>query len=174
MGGVVTAGQANIAQTTATTTVTQSTNRAAVNWNSFNVGSNHTVDFKQPSSNAVTLNRVVGPDPSEIAGHINANGQIVVVNQAGVVFDRGAQVNTAGIVVSAAGISDSNFMAGKMVFDQPAKQNARIENRGTITVADTGLAALVAPQVRNSGVIRAKLGTVILAGAETRYARSLR
>jgi filamentous hemagglutinin family protein len=165
-GGQVTAGQASIGQSTTTTTVSQASQRAAVNWQSFDVGSQQTVDFKQPSSSAVTLNRVVGPNPSEIAGHIQANGQLVVVNQAGVVFDKGSQVNAAGLVVSAAGISDGNFMAGKMAFDQAANPNARIENHGTITVKDHGLAVLVAPQVRNSGTIQAKLGTVVLAGAE--------
>lgn len=165
-GGQVVAGQASIAQTTARTTVNQSSQRGAVNWQSFDVGSQHTVQFQQPSANAVTLNRVVGPNPSEIAGRIQANGQVVVVNQAGVLFHRGAQVDTAGLVVSAAGISNNNFMAGRMVFDQPAKPGAKIENRGTITIREQGLAALVAPQVANSGVIRARMGKVILAGAE--------
>lgn len=165
-GGQVVAGQASIAQTTAQTTVSQASQRGAVNWQSFDVGSQHTVQFQQPSANAVTLNRVVGPNPSEIAGRIQANGQVVVVNQAGVLFHRGAQVDTAGLVVSAAGISNNNFMAGRMVFDQPAKPGAKIENRGTITIREQGLAALVAPQVANSGVIRAKMGKVILAGAE--------
>jgi filamentous hemagglutinin family protein len=165
-GGQVVAGQAGIAQSATTTTVTQSSQRAAVNWQTFDVGSSQTVQFQQPSSTASTLNRVVGPNPSEIAGKIQANGQIVVVNQAGVVFDRGAQVNATGIVVSAAGISNGNFMAGKLIFDRAADPDARVVNRGTLTVSQHGLAALVAPQVRNAGAIRAPLGTVILGGAQ--------
>jgi filamentous hemagglutinin family protein len=165
-GGAVVAGQANIGQNGNTTTIGQSSQRAAVNWNSFDVGSQSTVQFQQPNANAVTLNRVVGSNPSEIAGKIQANGQLVIVNQAGLVFDKGSQINAAGIVVSAAGISNSNFMAGKMVFDQAANAGAKIENRGTITVNEEGLAALVAPRVRNAGKIQAKMGTVILAGAE--------
>ena len=58
-------------------------------------------------------------------------------------------------------------MAGAMEFDQPGKPDARIDNQGTITVRQAGLAALVAPQVANSGVITAKLGHVVLAGAKT-------
>ena len=115
----------------------------------------------------MTLNRVTGPDPSQIAGRIEANGQIVLVNQSGVTFYKGAQVNANGLLVSAAGISNRNFMAGVMKFDQPAKPNARIENQGSITIKEAGLAALVAPQVANSGVINAKLGHVVLAGAKT-------
>ena len=58
-------------------------------------------------------------------------------------------------------------MAGVMKFDQPGNPNAQIDNQGTITVKQAGLAALVAPQVANSGTITAKLGHVVLAGAKT-------
>ncbi len=166
-GGVVTAGSATIGSAANTTTITQSTQRAAVNWQSFDVGSQQTVDFVQPSSSAVTLNRVIGPDPSQIAGHIDANGQVILINQSGVMFYQGAQVNTAGLIVSAAGMSNANFMAGKLVLDQPGNPNASVVNQGSLTVTQAGLAAMVAPQVANSGVITAKLGHVVLAGAKT-------
>ena len=165
MGGQVTAGSASIATTPSTTTITQSTSRAAIDWKSYNIGSQQTVNYQQPSSTSVTLNRVTSSDPSQIAGKINANGQIVITNQSGVTFYQGAEVNAQSVVVSAAGISNQNFMAGKMAFDQAANPNARIVNKGTITVKQAGLAALVAPSVANSGVINAKLGQVILAGA---------
>jgi large exoprotein involved in heme utilization and adhesion len=112
------------------------------------------------------LNRVVGPDPSAIAGRITSNGQLVLVNGSGVVFYQGSQVNAAGLVVSAPGITNAHFMAGQMVFDQKANPNAAIVNDGTLTVRQAGLAALVAPRVANSGTITAKLGHVVLAGAE--------
>ena len=164
-GGQVVAGAAAISQSPSTTTITQSSQRAAVNWRSFDVGASQTVQFQQPSTSAATLNRVTGPNPSQIAGRINANGQVILVNQDGITFYRGAQVNAAGLVASAPGITNQNFMAGRMVFDQAAHPNARVENQGTITVQQTGLAALVAPQVANSGVINARLGHVVLAGA---------
>ena len=90
-----------------------------------------------------------------------------MVNQSGVIFYQGAQVNAAGLIVSAAGVSNVNFMAGKLVFDQAANPNAAVVNQGSLTVKQAGLAALVAPQVANSGVITAKLGHVVLAGAKT-------
>ena len=166
-GGNVVAGSASIAHSAQATTINQATQRAAINWQRFDVGSQQTVQFNQPSANAVTLNRVVGPDPSQIAGRIDANGKIIITNQSGVMFYRGSQVNTNGLMVTAAGISNSNFMAGRMVFDQAPKPDARVVNNGSITVREAGLAALVAPQVANSGVINAKLGHVILAGART-------
>jgi filamentous hemagglutinin family protein len=166
-GGSVVAGAATIAQSPSTTTIEQSTQRAAINWQSFDIGSQQTVQFVQPSASSVTLNRVVGPNPSQIAGQIDANGQVVITNQSGVVFYKGSQVNTAGLMVSAAGIGNANFMAGRMVFDQVANPNASVVNQGSITIRDAGLAALVAPQVANSGVINAQLGHVVLAGAQT-------
>jgi filamentous hemagglutinin family protein len=166
-GGNVVAGAATIATSANTTTIDQSTQRAAINWQSFNIGSQQTVQFQQPSSSSVALNRVVGPNPSQIAGRIDANGQVVITNQSGVTFYKGSQVNTAGLMVSAAGIGNANFMAGRMVFDQAANPNAKVVNQGSITVRDAGLASLVAPQVANSGVINARLGHVVLAGART-------
>ncbi len=165
-GGQVVGGSATIARTATATNIAQSTSRAAIDWHSFDVGSGQSVNFAQPSAAAITLNRVTGPDPSAIAGQIHANGQIVITNPSGVIFHAGAQVNAQSIVVSAPGITNRNFMAGRMVFDQAPRPDARIENRGTITVRQAGLAALVAPSVSNSGVINARLGQVVLAGAQ--------
>lgn len=166
-GGSVVAGNAAISQTATTTTITQASQRAAINWQSYNVGSQQQVTYAQPSASAVALNRVTGPDPSQIAGKITANGQIVLVNQAGVTFYKGAQVNAQSLIVSSADVSNANFMAGKLVFDQAGNPNASVVNQGTITVRQAGLAALVAPRVANSGVINAQLGHVVLAGAKT-------
>ncbi len=165
-GGVVAAGNASIGFAGNNTAITQSSPRAAIDWRSFNVGSNQRVTFNQPSSSAVALNTVTGPDPSQIAGRIDANGQVIIANRSGVVFSQGSEVNAQSLVVSAAGISRQNFIAGKLVLDQAPQPGARIVNQGTITVKQAGLAALVAPEVANSGVINAKFGHVVLAGAE--------
>ena len=167
-GGSVVAGSAAISQTTNNTQINQSSQRAAINWRSFDVGNRQSVTFNQPSASAVALNRVTGPDPSQIAGRIDANGQIILMNQSGVIFYKGAQVNTAGLIVTTANMTDKNFMAGKLKFDQASQNpNAAIDNAGNVTIKEAGLAALVAPQVRNSGTITAQLGHVVLAGAKT-------
>ena len=163
----VSAGSVQVTQSPANTQVTQSSARGAVDWKSFDVGSQQSVTFRQPSATSVTLNRVNSPQPSDIAGKITANGQIIIQNQSGVVFENGANVNAAAVVVSAPGITNDKFMKGTMSFDIPAKPNAAIVNKGTITVGQAGLAALVAPRVVNSGTINARLGTVVLAGAMT-------
>ena len=65
-GGNVVAGTATITQSAAVMTINQSTTRAAVDWSTFNVGSAAQVNFNQPSSSSVTLNRVLDGNPSQI------------------------------------------------------------------------------------------------------------
>jgi filamentous hemagglutinin family protein len=171
VGGTVVGGSAAISQTTSNTRINQSSQRAAINWQSFDVGSQQSVTFSQPNTSAVALNRVTGPDPSQIAGRIDANGQVILINQSGVNFYKGAQVNTAGLIATTANMTDKSlktFMAGgKVTLDVPGDPNGKIDNQGTITIKQAGLAAFVAPQVANSGTISAKLGHVVLAGAQT-------
>ncbi|MCZ8406647.1 filamentous hemagglutinin N-terminal domain-containing protein [Achromobacter dolens] len=168
-GGNVVAGGATINDRgNGTLDINQSTGKAIINWKGFSIGANETVNFRQPGSNSVTLNRVVGNDPSAIFGRLNANGNVILVNPNGVLFGKGARVDVGGLVATTANISDKDFLAGKYKFDQPSsKANAMIVNEGTISIKDSGLAVLVAPAVRNSGVIEAKLGRVALAGAKT-------
>lgn len=148
--------------------INQSTGKAIINWKDFSIGANETVNFRQPGSNSITLNRVVGNDPSAIFGRLNANGTVMLVNPNGVLFGKGARIDVGGLVATTANISDKDFLAGKYKFDKPSsKANAMIVNEGTISIKDSGLAVLVAPAVRNSGVIEAKLGRVALAGAKT-------
>ncbi|QCN98175.1 filamentous hemagglutinin N-terminal domain-containing protein (plasmid) [Azospirillum argentinense] len=167
--GTVTAGAATIQSATPKSMeILQSTDKAIINWKSFSIDAGEKVTFQQPSAASVTLNRVTGNDPSKIMGSLSANGTVMLVNPNGVVIGAGAKVDVGGLVATTANISDANFMAGKYQFDQAStKPNAMVVNEGDITVKESGLAALVAPHVRNSGVIRAKLGKVALGGAET-------
>jgi filamentous hemagglutinin family protein len=165
-GGQVTAGQAAIAQKGNATTVTQGSQRAAIDWRSFNVGANESVNFVQPNASASILNRVTGNDASAIFGRITANGQVLLVNPNGILFGRGAQVDVGSLVATTSNISNANFMAGKLLFDQPDQPGATVRNEGSITVAEGGFAALVGRGVENSGVITARLGKVTLAGGD--------
>ncbi len=164
-GGVVVGGSASIAQAPGSTTVNQASERGAINWQSFDVGSAAKVQFNQPDAAAVTLNRVTGGNLSQINGQINANGQVVLINQSGVVFGKGSQVNAESVVVSTSDIATSDFMAGKMNFSGAPQPGAKIINDGNITARNAGLVGLIAPQVANNGVITAELGQVVLAGA---------
>jgi len=67
-GGSIASGQAIISSSSAQMNITQGTEKAIINWSTFNVGSQAQVNFIQPSSTAQTLNRVVSGDASHIDG----------------------------------------------------------------------------------------------------------
>ena len=171
-GGQLVAGQASIAQSGAVMNINQSSNRAALNWQTFNVGSAAQVNFNQPSSSSVTLNSVLDSNPSQIFGRITAPGQVFLTNPNGMYFAPGASVNVGGLVATTNTISTSDFMAGNTRFGTPLPQagegqgRGAIINDGTLTASLGGYIALLAPQVRNNGVIIAQMGTVALAAGE--------
>ena len=161
VGGVVGVGGATISTSGSTTNVLQSTPKASINWQSFSVAPSETVRFIQPSSSAIMLNRVLGPDASSIMGTISANGRVFLINPNGIAFGKGSQVNVGGLVASTLGLSDTNFLAGNYQFN--GASTAAITNLGNIN-GDGGYIALLGANVSNNGLISAQLGTVALAG----------
>ncbi|MFG1343919.1 GLUG motif-containing protein [Xanthobacter autotrophicus DSM 431] len=159
-GGSVVSGSASISTSGTVTNIDQSSNKAIINWTSFSVSSNETVNFNQPSSSSVTLNRVIGNESSIIAGAINANGQVFIVNSAGILFTGTSQVNVGGLVASTLDISNADFLAGNYVFS--GSSTASVVNKGALTAASGGYVSLMGKTVSNQGVITATLGTVSL------------
>jgi filamentous hemagglutinin family protein len=149
--------------------VEQRSNRGIVNWQSFDLNTGEHAHFQQPSASSVTLNRVVGSEQraSQIMGKLTATGKVAIVNPNGIVFGKDATVDVAGLVASTADIADHEFLRGGGAFSMPGRKDASIVNEGSIKVREAGMAALVAPAVRNSGTIAARLGKVHLAGAST-------
>jgi filamentous hemagglutinin family protein len=164
-GGRVAAGSATIQQSGNTLNVVQASQRAVVNWQSFNVGANAKVEFVQPNAQAVIHNRVVSATASQIDGMVKANGQVIISNANGVVFGKGSQVDAAAIVATTMDINDKDFMEGKNTFKGNGK--GAVVNYGKLQTNDPkGYIALLAPEVRNEGYILAKGGaanTVALA-----------
>jgi filamentous hemagglutinin family protein len=163
-GGVVTAGQATIANNGVNTTITQSTANVAINWQDFSIGTGHSVQFVQPGTSSVALNRVVGADASVILGNLTSNGSVFLLNPNGILFGKGSTVSVGGLVASTMGISDADFMAGRYAFTDAGAGS--IANEGIIQAADGGYVALMGRNVSNQGVISARLGTVALAAGE--------
>lgn len=164
---MVRAGEASIQTQGAVTLIRQSSERAVIDWRSFSTSAAEAVNFAQPSSVAATLNRVTGAQASVLMGQINANGAVFLVNPHGVIIGGGAQINVGSFIASTANISDQDFMARRLAFSSPGDAGANIVNQGGISVAEGGLLALVAPSVRNDGVILARLGKVALAAGDT-------
>ena len=166
-GGVVRAGSAQITGQGKTTLIQQNSQRAIIDWRKFGINTDERVQFAQPSARSATLNRVTGDQTSLILGRMDANGQVLLINPHGIIFGKGAQINVGSLIASTANISNDNFMQGRLVFDQPGRPGAGIINSGSITAAEGGLVALVAPHVRNDGLIMARLGKVFLGAADT-------
>ena len=148
-----------------TTNITQHTDFTKVSGDG-DINAGWTVNLAQPSSSSKYVLYDIENDPTEIMGALNANGQVYIFDQNGVIFGGNSQVNVGSIVASTGAISDANIKADKLVFENVGGAGS-IAINGTISVADSGLAAFVAPGVKNSGVINAKMGTVALASGNT-------
>src|SRR4051812_38525736 len=161
-GGQIAAGTARITQPGAQSMrVEQSSQNAIINWQSFSIGAGNSVVFQQPSASSVALNRVLGSNASEIFGSLTANGQIFLVNPNGVLFGRGSQIDVGGLAASTLSIKDSDFMSGRYVFTNSGGAGS-VVNQGNITTL-SGYAALIGPQVSNTGIINARMGTAAMA-----------
>ena len=100
-GGQIVSGSGNITQSGTTTTISQSTQNLSLTWTSFNIAPQETVNFVQPSSRAIAVNRIYDTNGTQILGaHFNANGQIFLINPNGILFGGGAQVNVGGLIAS--------------------------------------------------------------------------
>ena len=140
----------------------QTSDRAIINYQSFSIGGAERVNFIQPSTLSLTLNRVTAPNPSQIFGTLTSNGKIVIANPYGIFFGSGAVVNVGGIIAGAGHLSDSDFLAGKINF---TNLSGDVENRGRITaVTDVGL---YGAHVSNEGVITSQKGSVTLAAGSS-------
>jgi filamentous hemagglutinin family protein len=163
VGGQVAAGQAVISTTSATQmNITQGTNQAIINWNSFGIGKGEAVNIAQPSASSTLLNRVLGNNPSEIFGSLTANGRVFLVNPGGVLFAPGASVNVGGLVASSLNIKDSDFLAGKYSFFKDGTVGA-VVNQGNIS---GGFVALLGNSVENAGTIVTTKGSTGLAAGD--------
>ncbi|MCJ7798585.1 MAG: filamentous hemagglutinin N-terminal domain-containing protein, partial [Polaromonas sp.] len=160
-GGVVSAGSASIGGTAGNMTITQTTPNVAINWQSFGIKAGESVQFVQPGSSSVALNRVTGSDPSSILGSLSSNGKVFLVNPNGILFGQGASVNVGGLLASTLAITDASFMANNYAFSGAG--TGSVVNQGTINAASGGYVALLGANVSNQGVIAAQLGTVALA-----------
>ncbi|MFM2102913.1 MAG: hypothetical protein RIR05_1899, partial [Bacteroidota bacterium] len=157
----VTSGSATFNQTTNQLTINQATDKLITNWSSFNIGRDATVTFNQPSSLSSALNRVNSSDPSYIFGKLNANGQVILLNQSGVIFGNGAKFDAGTFIATTLNIKDTDFLNGKMIFEKDGYAGS-ITNYGDLSAFKGGAVALIAPQIINNGTITAESGTAAL------------
>jgi len=170
-----------------TVNIKQTGNKAILNWKTFNVSRDTTVDFDQQANWAV-LNRVNDPDarPSQIQGQINGDGTVMLVNRNGVVFSGSSQVNVRNLVAAAADISDEQFRERGLYGDNEGSQAVFTNAQGDIDVQagarlttaapgsatqSGGYTLLAGRNVHNQGEIVTEQGQTTLAAGEDFYIR---
>lgn len=121
--------------------ITQSGNNAVITWKDFNVGGSAIVNFWGPE-NHNTLNYVNGGNMSQIYGTINANnnGNIFIVNPAGVQIGNSAQINVGSLYVSNKYLNESelgDFNGSNIndLIDFSKTANAELMSLGNINAA---------------------------------------
>ncbi|MBK6851469.1 MAG: filamentous hemagglutinin N-terminal domain-containing protein [Burkholderiales bacterium] len=140
--------------------ITQTNQRAIIDWQSFNIGQGSTVSVAQPAATSVLLNRVVAGSvsagPSTINGALQANGRIFILDPNGVVLGSTARVNVGGLMAAAMTMtsSDADFVGGVGLTLAPG-----FATQGTVQV-DAG--AVIAGGNPN---VEAPTGDVVLLGA---------
>lgn len=163
-------------------TVEQTADKAILNWETFNIGGNTTLNFLQNPDWAV-LNRVNDPQarPSHILGQLKANGTVFVANRNGVVFGNNSQVNVRNLLAAAARISDAQFRDNGLYSPDASssalsdafgkvmvEQGARIAtHEPTSATRGGGYVLLAGHSVENAGHIEARKGQVQLAAGDS-------
>ncbi len=114
-------------QSGGTVTIKQNKQQAILHWQTFNVGKNTTLEFDQSAGGSdvgkwIAFNKVFDPTgvPSKILGSIKAQGQVYILNQNGIIFGRGSQVNVHTLVASSLPINDNLVSRG--LLDNPDLQ----------------------------------------------------
>jgi len=159
-GGQIIAGSGTITQSGAVTNIHQASQDLSLNWATFNIAPRETVNFVQPSVSAIAVNRIFDTNGTQILGHLNANGQVYLINPNGILFGRGAQVNVGGLIASTLDVSDAALNGNTKSFSGTG--SGSVVNQGTITAVNGGSVVLLGNRAGNTGVITAELGTVAL------------
>ena len=162
-GGNIVSGNSTITRPDAQTLhINQTTEKSIINWQGYSIGANEKVQYFQSGSRSISLNRVVGQDPSLIYGQLSANGQIWVINPNGLLIGSGAKINTGSFLGSTLNISDSDFLSGNYSFRQTGALSF-VANQGSITSQNGGYVVLISPTITNEGSITSTFGKAGLA-----------
>ena len=124
-GGNFIHGTGHIGQHGTIMNVSQNTGNAVIKWDDFSIGGNATVNFTGPKTNFNVLNYVDSGKMSRIYGNLNAkDGNVFLVNTAGTLIAKSAQIDVGSLYVSNKKMSES--------------QLAAFQNNATINGTNTG------------------------------------
>lgn len=168
VGGAIVSGSGSITPNGAITDIQQNSNNLVINWQSFNIQAGEQVNFIQPQSSSIALNRDFSGVPSEIFGNLNANGQVYLLNTAGILISSGASVNVAGLFLSDMSVSDDEFdrfsQTGEMILTDSNTQQGGIRIEGAVTTSTRSGITLISQFIDNSesGSLTANDGNINL------------
>ena len=133
-----------------TITQDESIPSATIEWVTFDVGENETVEFIQPNSDSVILNNIIGTKASDIYGHIKSNGKVFLSNPNGFVFGAGSSVNTGSFLATTSALS---LDGDKLTLSSPNENSISINNGANLSASDNGYIALISRNISNNGAI---------------------
>ncbi len=153
-GETVVSGSVTIDRSTLNQTlINQTSAKAIINWQQFDIDTAELVKFAQGSRDAVVLNRVLGNQVSNLKGALQANGNVFLINPNGIVFGANAQIDVAGLLASTLDVDNTAFLNGSTL-NFSGNALGSIKNQGEIKLnATDGFVYLVAPKVDNAGQI---------------------
>jgi filamentous hemagglutinin family protein len=164
-GGTVAQGGASFHTSGSVETITTAGN-TAINWQSFNIGAGETTTFVEPSSTSVVWNNINGASASQILGNLNANGYVILQNQAGFFVGGQAAITAHGLIMTTAGGAAPNLSSGGAWEFGAQPPSAKIVNYGQINITGGGSAFLLANDIENDGTISAPGGNIGLYAGE--------
>ncbi|HCM48842.1 MAG TPA: hypothetical protein DIS98_15540, partial [Colwellia sp.] len=162
----ITSGNGQVENSGSTLTIQQNTQYISIDYSSFNIAGNETVNFLQPDASSVAINRVSGANPSQIHGQLNANGQVFLINSNGVIFGQNASIDVAGLLVSTLALSNEKVLTGQYDFTASNQVGTQIINQGQINVKDAGYIAFISNHISNEGDLNAPNGSIQLHSAD--------
>ena len=164
----VVSGSADLTYPDASTLKIDASDKAIINYKSFDIAQNESVIINLPGADKEILNRVTGNTASSILGRLTANGIFMLVNPNGINIGKSAAIDAAGFLASTRDISNANFLDSKYVFNKMSKEqlDSLLLNQGSINISSGGFSALIAGAVENQGTIVAPLGTIALASGD--------
>ncbi|WP_267525209.1 filamentous hemagglutinin N-terminal domain-containing protein [Campylobacter sp. MG1] len=131
-----------------------------IDWKNFDTYKDEIVKFLQENSNSRVLNRVLDGKETFFDGLLQSNANVYLINTSGIVFGQNARIDTKSLVASSLDISNKDFLDKKDIF--AGNNGAKVENQGLIIVQD-GKLALIGNEIKNSGIVKAENGNILLA-----------
>ncbi len=134
-----------------TVTVEQTSQRAIMTWQQYNIGKNTTLYYDQTGGNSangnswVALNRIDATgSPSQILGSIKADGTVLIINPNGIIFSGTSQINVHSLIASS---MDINSFVG----NGAGNANAFNANGAAYTSFSVNGANFLAPSNEDNG-----------------------